>query len=49
MIETTNTRLGEEGVTEVVIGSLDIVALYPSIYREEGPKIVAAEIIKSDL
>ena len=38
-----------EGITEVVIGSLDVVALYPSIDQEEGPKIVADEIRKSDL
>ena len=40
-IEETNHRLREEKVTDVVVGSLDVEAQYPSIDQIEGPKIVA--------
>ena len=46
-IEETNTRLKEEGIKQVVIGSLDVEALYPSIDQVQGPRIVAQEIAKS--
>ena len=48
-IEAANKKLEDLKVKELVIGSLDVEALYPSIDQQEGPKIVAQEIVKSKL
>ena len=39
-IENANTRLEENGVKEIVVGSLDVIALYPSIDQVVGLKMV---------
>ena len=32
-----------------MVGSMDVEALYPSIHQQEGARIVAEEIVKSDI
>ena len=49
IIKETNNRLREEKVKDVLVGSLDVEALYPSIDQIQGPKIVAEEVLKSSL
>lgn len=49
MIKSTNLRLENEGVKNVVIGSLDVIALYPSISQTEGLKIITEEVMKSQI
>ena len=49
MIEETNIKLEEGRIKDILVGSLDVEALYPSIDQKEGPRIVADEILKSPL
>ena len=44
-----NSKLKEEGTKKVMVGSLDVEALYPSIDQKEGPRIVAQEVLKSKI
>ena len=46
-IKEANAMLEKEGAREIMLGSLDVEALYPSIDQKEGPRIVAEEILKS--
>ena len=46
-IKEANAMLEKEGAREIMLGSLDVEALYPSIDQKEGPRIVAQEILKS--
>ena len=39
-IEEPNYRIYEAGVSEVMVGSMDWEALYPSIHQREGGRIV---------
>ena len=48
-ISEANSRLEREGIKEVMVGSLDVEALYPSIDQKEGPRIVAREVLKSNV
>ena len=48
-IEDTNEKLANLKIQDAVVGSLDVIALYPSIDQVEGPKTVAQEIRKSHL
>ena len=45
-IEETNTRLSQEGITKVMVGSMDVEALYPSVDQKLGAKLVAEEAIR---
>ena len=49
MIQETNSKLKEGRISDFVVGSLDVEALYPSIDQIQGPKIVAEEVRKSTL
>ena len=42
-------RLDTEKDKELMVGSLDVEALYPSIDQKEGPKLVSEEVRKSRL
>ena len=44
-----NRKLEEDRVKKVMVGSLDVEALYPSIDQKEGPWIVANEVQKSKI
>ena len=46
-IKEANLELKKEEAKEIMVGSLDVEALYPSIDQKEGPRIVAQEILKS--
>ena len=46
-IEEANQRMEREGVKDVMVGSLDVVSLYPSIDQEMGARIVAEELINN--
>ena len=48
-IQETNTKLEEGRIKDIVVGSLDVEALYPSIDQIQGPRIVAEEVMKSPL
>ena len=48
-ISEANSRFEIEGTKEVMVGSLDVEALYPSIDQKEGPRIVAMEVLKSKI
>ena len=43
-IKEANQRLEVEDVNEIMIGSLDVEALYPSIDQREGPRLVSEEV-----
>ena len=45
-IAETNSRLRQDRAWKVMVGSLDVEALYPSIDQKEGPRIVAEEVAK---
>ena len=48
-IKEANVILEKEKVQEIMLGSLDVEALYPSIDQREGPRLVSEEIRKSKL
>ena len=48
-ISEANFKLKSEGIKEVMVGSLDVEALYPSIDQKEGPRIVSQEVLKSKI
>ena len=46
-IEEANQRLQDEQVQDLMVGSLDVVALYPSIDQKVGARIVAEEMLRN--
>ena len=48
-IKEANSRLKQEGARRVIVGSLNVEALYPSIDQKEGPRMVAEEVRKSKI
>ena len=48
-IEEANKILAEKGVNDISLGSMDVVALYPSLDQEESAKIVAESIMESEI
>ena len=48
-VEEASVKLREERVQELVIGSMDVRALYPSLDIEASARIVSEEIIKSEI
>ena len=48
-IQTANQKIMESDTESIMVGSMDVEALYPSIHQREGAKIVTEEIIKSDI
>ena len=42
-------KLKEKGVKKVIAGSLNVEALYPPIDQTEHPRIVANEVLKSEV
>ena len=47
-IGEANQKLEEEGAKEIMIGSLDVEALYPSIDQKIGLEIVTREVVRYD-
>ena len=48
-IGEANQILEAQDIKEIMIGSLDVEALYPSIDQKEGPRLVSEEVRKSKL
>ena len=48
-ITDTNRNLKDEGILDIALGSMDVVALYPSLDQKESAAIVAEAIIESDI
>ena len=48
-IQEANIVLEREKVKDLMLGSLDVEALYPSIDQREGPRLVSEEVRKSQL
>ena len=46
-IKEANEALEREKVKDIMVGSLDVEALYPSIDQVEGPRLVAEEVRRS--
>ena len=46
-IKEANSVLKKDEAGRIMVGALDVEALYPSIDQKEGPRIVAEEILKS--
>ena len=46
-ISEANLELKKDGAKKIMVGSLDVEALYPSIDQKEGPRIVSEEVLKS--
>ena len=49
MISEANTRLKKEGVSDLALGSMDVVALYLSLDQKRSAEIVAEAIMESDV
>ena len=49
MISEANLRLKQEGVSDMALGSMDVVALYLSLDQKRSAEIVAEAIIESDV
>ena len=47
--EDANRRMEEEQVRDVMVGSMDVVALYPSIDQKVGAQIVAEELVRNQV
>ena len=48
-IQEANKKIEESNKDSIMVGSMDVEALYPSIHQREGARIVAEEIVKSDI
>ena len=48
-IKEANLVLQKEEARRIMLGSLDVEALYPSIDQKEGPRIVSEAIMKSKI
>ena len=48
-IKEANEILEKYCVKEIRIGTVDLVALYPSIDQREGPRLVSKEVRKSSM
>ena len=48
-VSDANLRLDEGRVTDIALGSMDLVVLYPSLDQEESARIVTEEILDSDI
>ena len=49
MIAEANQKLSVDNVRDVALGSMDVVALYPSLDQDEFAKIVADHIMESEV
>ena len=48
-IRETNSTLSQEKILDLMVGSMDVEALYPSIDQMMGPQMVAQEILETDV
>merc|ERR1711867_161661 len=48
-IGEANLTVETQAVKQIIVGSLNVEALYPSIDQKEGPRLVSEEVFKSNL
>ena len=48
-IRGANQKLRDRATGQIIVGSMDMEALYPSVDKEEGARIVAEEELRSKI